>query len=58
VWPETHNKSAAVESYSAELVWKNTRKVPTTVLNVECISAHLLIKKVIHTYIVLKRIEV
>jgi hypothetical protein len=50
VWPETHSKSAAVESYSAELVWKNTRKVPATVLNVEYVSAVLLIKKVILSY--------
>jgi hypothetical protein len=47
VWPETHSKSLAVESYSVELVWKNTRKAPATVLNVEYLSAVLLTKKVI-----------
>ena len=47
MWPETHSKSTAVESYSVELVLKNTSEVPATVLNVEYKSAVLLIKKVI-----------
>ena len=50
VWPETHNKSTAVERYSVMDVWKNTRSVPTAVLNVEnTLSILLMILKEVST---------
>jgi hypothetical protein len=35
VWPETHNKSTAVGSYSVRGVLKNTRSISGPVLNVK-----------------------
>ena len=35
VWPETHNRSTAVERCSVKYVWRNIRSIPATVLSAE-----------------------
>ena len=46
VWPETHSKSTAVERCSVRDIWRYTRSIQQSVLNVEKISSVLLIKEV------------